>query len=215
MSSIDHLLVHLDNTGFFTADHLDFDLQEGVIWNAAKTRVCLLSTDFLTGVYKGLVEEAGPAWHLIFKQCGIIWGRRLSERLDRECATLLNRSMGEMQLEDFLGFITSYFLFHGWGRLEINVSRAAERGLVEASLTHSVFTEIVDDPDQMADPMIAGILESLVSHLSGTTLQCVQTECPTKGGNESLFLIGAAERLARVPDSIRLGTRHTTLVESL
>ena len=35
-----------------------YDLVGGTIWNPAKTRVIILSTDLLTGVYTALLDEA-------------------------------------------------------------------------------------------------------------------------------------------------------------
>lgn len=42
----------------FDETRIGYDLREGVLWNPAKTRLCLLSTDFITGVYKAVKDEA-------------------------------------------------------------------------------------------------------------------------------------------------------------
>ncbi|MFQ3671171.1 MAG: hypothetical protein SNJ84_06910, partial [Verrucomicrobiia bacterium] len=116
-----NLLALLDENHLFHDASLTFDLREGVIWNPAKTRLCVLSTDLLGGIYRGLVEEAGPGWKFILRRCGTIWGNRLAKRLDQECTNLLGKRLGDMSLEHFLRFFRQYFVFHGWGVLTLNV----------------------------------------------------------------------------------------------
>lgn len=214
-SPTDTLMAALDTDDMFQDANLTFDLREGVIWNPAKTRLCILSTDLLTGVYKGLVDEAGPGWHTILQRCGIVWGGRLARRLDQECSLLLGRRMGDMVLEDFLRFFSNYFVFHGWGALSLQCERARETGLVEATLVDSIFTDIVDDPDQMADAMICGILSSFIGYLAGRELTAVQTACATKGSDISRFIIGTPNRLSNASSMIKAGRKHEELVETL
>jgi hypothetical protein len=123
--------------------------------------------------------------------------------------------MGDMVLEDFLLFFSNYFVFHGWGSLSLQCERARETGFVEATLVDSVFTDIVDDPDQMADAMICGILASFVGYLAGRELIAVQTACATKGSDISRFIIGGADRLGGAATMIKSGRKHEELVETL
>jgi predicted hydrocarbon binding protein len=216
MSTVtEQIIDKLELGNFFLESKLDYDLRQGVIWNPAKTRVCLLSTDLLTGIYKAILDEAGPAWKLIFKNCGQIWGERVARRLDRECQVLLGCRMGELSLDDYLSFMSGYFLFHGWGHLQMDVARARETGIVEASLNHSVFAEIVKSEEDMADPMIAGILSGMLSYLSGHDLDCIQTACLTKGSDRSRFVITGAERLKEADSKISSGLSHEYLCETL
>ncbi len=214
-SSTDTLLSALKENELFSDSSLSFDLREGVIWNPAKTRLCILSSDLLTGIYKGLVDEAGPGWHMILNRCGSIWGARMAKRLDRECSLMLGQRIGDMTLEAFLNFFRDYFIFHGWGSLTLQVERSRETGFVEATLIDSIFTSIIDDPVQMADPMICGILSSFIGYLSGRELTCVQTMCPTKGSDISRFIIGTPERLKAASSMVESGSKHEELVETL
>lgn len=215
MEATDTLLDSLSLDDLFEDSRLNFDLREGVIWNPAKTRLCILSTDLLTGVYHGLKEEAGPGWSAILYRCGAIWGERLIKRLDRECTTLLGRRVGDFVLEDFVRFLRDYFTYHGWGSLRLNVSHSRESGLIDAEMTDSIFTKIVDDPDQMADAMIAGILAGSLGWLAGRDLQAVQTACPTKKAPSSRFIIGTPERIKAAEALVRAGRSHEELLQTL
>jgi predicted hydrocarbon binding protein len=200
---------------FFDETKMVYDLVGGVIWNPGKTRVIILSTDLLTGVYTALVDEAGGAWKLILKNCGTIWGERVARRLDRECVLLLESKLGDMPLGDYLAFMTNYFAHHGWGTLTIDVSHAQQSGIVEATLRDSIWAGIVRDPEAMADPMISGILASMLSHLSGRPLGCVQTACVTKGSDVSRFIITAEDRLKDVETRIASGDTHEAIVATI
>ena len=78
------VLDRLDLDRLLNDSQFEWDLRQGVIFNPAKTRLCLFSADLLSGVYKALLDEAGEAWSLIFKRCGQIWGGRLARRLYRQ-----------------------------------------------------------------------------------------------------------------------------------
>lgn len=215
METTQTLLDALSLDDLFNDGSLTFDLREGVIWNPAKTRLCILSTDLLSGVYHALRDEAGPGWSVILYRCGTIWGERLIKRLDRECSTLLGRRLGDFVLEDFIRFYRDYFLYHGWGGLRLEVSHARESGLVDAELHDSIFSRIVDDPDQMADAMIAGILAGSLGWLSGRDLHVVQTTCPTKGAPTSRFIIGTPERIQPAEAMVKAGRSHEELLKTL
>jgi predicted hydrocarbon binding protein len=205
----------LNLDSLFETQLLSYDLREGVVFNPARTRLCLLSTDLLNGVYKAVHEEAGPAWRLIFKHCGRTWGQRLCRRLDRECMALAGKPLRELPLEEFLNFVTRYFSFHGWGQVGLDVTHATRSGIVEASLANSVFAAIITDEEEMVDSMICGILASLLSHLSGNELDCLQTVCSSKGAEVSRFLISGTTRLEAGEDRVRAGETHEALLASL
>lgn len=214
-SQENQILDNLNLSSFFDEAKLDFDLREGVIWNPAKTRVCVLSHDMLSGIYNGLYEEAGEGWKLIFTSCGKIWGARMAQRLDKECLTILGKRVGDLPLEHFIRFFSEYFVFHGWGSLSINLDSAKESGLVEATLDNSIFAEVVTDPEEMADPMLAGIMASFIGYLGGTSLDCIQTQCVTKGAPNGKFIVTIPERLENAEDLIRSGKKHEELMSLL
>ncbi|OYT70323.1 MAG: hypothetical protein CFK52_11305 [Chloracidobacterium sp. CP2_5A] len=207
------LLEGLEN--FFDEARLGFDLREGTLWNPAKTRLCLLSTDFLSGVYAAVKDEAGPAWPVIFKTCGRIWGERIMRRLEREAQTVGNLQLREMPVTMFLRFFREYFVYHGWGLMTIDVAQARETGIVVATLEDSIFAEIIRDEEDFSDPLIAGILAGMMSHISGHELDCVQTECISRGAEASRFVVTGAARLRGIDEKIKSGMTHEEVVASV
>lgn len=214
-TEIEELIHSLKLDALLDDRSFDFDLRQGVIYNQAKTRLCLFSADLLGGVHKALLDEAGEAWPFIFKRCGQTWGARLARRLDREFQLLQQKALGDLILSDFLQVVRLYFAGHGWGVLEIQVEQAQQNGVVEASLRESIFAEVIPAGEEMVDSMMAGILASLIGHLAGRELDCVQTVCSSSGAPVSRFVITAPERLTEASAKIRSGISHEDLVAAL
>ena len=215
LSRPDRILSDMKLENFFDETEFSTDLTEGVIFNPARTRLCLLSTDLLRGIYLALFDEAGQAWSVIFKNCGQIWGDRVANRLDDECRLRHVPGPGQLPVPAYLQFMSGYFLAHGWGELQFDLSVARERGLVAAELKHTVFTDIVTDADQMVDAMPSGLLAGLLGHVSARKLDCVQTTCPSRGAPTSRFILGSPERLKDSEAMIRTGSQHDDLLAKL
>ncbi len=192
-----------------------YDVRQGVLYNPANTRCCLLSTDLLNGIYRALLDEAGEAWTIIFKRCGLTWGQRLARRLERELQALFQVSLSDVPVGQFLQTMNRYFAFHGWGDLRINVDQAPTRGVVEASLRDSIFLEVIKDSPEMVDWLMSGILASLFSHLSGQQLDCIQTACVSKGAALSTFLISTPARIQNAAQPLAAGSSHSDLLGSI
>jgi predicted hydrocarbon binding protein len=192
-----------------------WDLRQGVVFTPAKTRVCLFSADLLQGVYKAIYDEAGEAWSLIFKRCGCLWGGRLARRLDQEFSMLYDKRLEDLPVVDYVNLIEAYFATHGWGRVTVHLEKAQEKGVVEISLSNSIFAEIIDNPEEMVEPMMSGIFASLFSHISRRELDCVQTACASKGAPLSRFLVTVSSRLSAVAAEARAGVSHELLVARL
>ena len=207
----------IDLDQIFDLDNFVADLREGVMTNETKGRVCLLSTDLLGGVYNALLAESGPAWGLLMKNCGRVWGQRLARKLLKETELTLGKSYVELPLEEYLLFVTRYFSFHGWGLLELDISQTQSRGIVEAKLRHSIFAEVIKEKkeQEMVNHMISGILASFFSFVSGQDLDCIQTQCSSCQKSESLFLVSSLERVEEVEELVESGADHQEVLEKI
>lgn len=214
-ATAERLVQGLKLEDIFELDNFLTDLREGVVANQNKNRVCLLSTDLLSGIYKALLEEAGPAWGLMFKNCGMIWGQRLAKKLSAESEVLVGKPYQELPVPEFLEFVQRYFSFHGWGILQLNIEDVETRGLVQATLKHSIFPEVVEkaEPEEMVDHMIAGILGAIMSYVSGHDLDCLQTACSSNGEEYSRFVITSRDRVENLEELVEDGLSHAELLE--
>ncbi len=176
-----------------------FDMQEGTVLSNTDNRVIYLSSDVIHAIYDVLTYEAGEAWSLILKHCGVIWGTRVSGLLEKELqGAELSKKLGTLSVESYLALLETYFVNHGWGKMRFHLENAENHGIIRASLNHSLFAHTLKEVDGPVDYMIAGMLESIFSEISGQTLGCTQISYNYSGANTSEFLISGSARIANL-----------------
>jgi uncharacterized protein len=86
----------------FGDSSLNFDLKQGTVRSTTDVRVIYLSSDIIRGIYDVLKYETGDAWSLILKNCGIIWGERITNSLNNELNATTNQKMGQLNVDSFI-----------------------------------------------------------------------------------------------------------------
>lgn len=200
---------------FYEDGWLKFDLRWGVIRNRAGTREVVLNSDLLQGIYAALVDEAGPAWGVILKRCGKIWGSRLAKRMDKEFSDFYRQPFHEQRLGQFAFLIQEYFRRSGWGGLDLDLTQTLQTGLILASCRNTIFGSVIKGEEEPVDFIVAGILASVFTHAAARELECYQTECISLGAPKSQFVIGVPDRLAKVPGLIRQKVSHDAIVAQI
>ncbi|MEQ1543452.1 hypothetical protein [Methyloglobulus sp.] len=179
----------------FGDSSLNFDLNKGTVLSVTDARVIYLSSDILRGIYDVLKYETGDAWSLILKNCGIIWGERISASLDKEVHVTTNQKMGQLDVDSFIHLLESYFASHGWGKMQFYLEDAETHGIVRANLKNSLFAETLKHLNSPIEFMIAGMLQGVFSTISGHDLSCIQVSYENTGAESSEFLISAKSRI--------------------
>jgi uncharacterized protein len=179
----------------FGDSSLNFDLNKGTVLSVTDARVIYLSSDILRGIYDVLKYETGDAWSLILKNCGIIWGERISASLDKDVHVTTNQKMGQLNVDGFIHLLESYFASHGWGKMQFYLEDAETHGIVRASLKNSLFAETLKHLNSPIEFMIAGMLQGVFSTISGHDLSCIQVSYENTGAESSEFLISAKSRI--------------------
>jgi predicted hydrocarbon binding protein len=177
------------------------DVTKGVTRTPAGTRICTLPSDFLLGLRDAIVYECGRSYRAVLKAAGRRWGTQFVKRLDRELTAYYQSPFKELPAGLVRVCLAEAFNAHGYGRLTTEPLDGASEFTV-ADLTDSVMPAIIREADRPVDLLMAGLLAAVFSHLSGKTLDCVQTECPTLGAERCRFLIGPATRLSEVEEWI-------------
>ncbi|MCC6356431.1 MAG: hypothetical protein IT577_21300 [Verrucomicrobiae bacterium] len=188
------------------------DIASGTATDSAGRAAALWPADLIQRLRETLEDEAGPAWKRVWKECGREWGRRVMADLDRRCSEVMGCALDDLPLEKFLDFLTEQVTAQGWGRLEVDLSDGPERGLIRALLINSVFSN--GQGSSSGDLLLAGMLASVMSRVSGEALDCVRTEAPG-GSPGSRFVITAAERLKGVEERIDAGENPDKVIESI
>jgi predicted hydrocarbon binding protein len=215
MTTSADLVSALDLERFLGHETNRYDLLAGTACNAAGTRVIYLSADVVKGIHQALLNETGPAWRLILKNCGILWGRRVAQHLERELGLMFNTNPSDLPVAEYLRLIESYFSAHGWGLLRLDLSRAETRGIITATFENSLFSEVLDDETARVDFLVAGILRSLFAHISGQELDCQEIASVRAGAPCGLFVITSAARLEKLESRIENGDAADQILEAL
>lgn len=215
LASEESIIQELGLERIFDERRLGFDLEQGTVRSATSERVLYLASDVLRGIYDALVEEAGPAWSIILKNCGKLWGRRLMSSFDAELKAAGMTTQAEATVGQFQQFVEAYFPLHGWGKLRLNLDYAAPHGVVLAELRHSLFVSLIESETQTVDPMIAGILSAFFSHVSGHDLDALELCCAAQGADACRFAITSGGRLEPLEERVAARESYETLLQSL
>lgn len=177
-----------------------FDLYEGTVVDPTGTRVIFLCTDILRGIQGALAYEAGPAWKLVLKRCGLMWGKRMFRTLNQQAQTVANRRIDKLSVSAFLEQFEAMLNYGGWGVIEFDLEPASRHGYIKARLRHSIFADALSELNESVDYMMAGMLGGLFSEIARADLDGVEASSPLTGGDGSLFLISSASRIAELED---------------
>jgi hypothetical protein len=186
-------LEQLIAAGGFTRDETG-----GVMANPAGARVVCVGPELLRSLHLVLDHERTGAWTAVLKTAGFASGKKIAANLDAELAGLGKPALAALPIEGCLVFIEHYFAVHGWGRLTLDLTDAAQHGVVLARLEQSVFAGALQDPKLFADPLLAGILQGFFEHISGQVLGCEEIACARRGAPHCIFVITAPERLGSI-----------------
>lgn len=146
--------------------------------------------------FRFIFERESPgAWSEVFRTSGRAAGEYLGQHLDRELARLGQPTLSALPLETCVILIERYFAVQGWGILKLDLSDAADHGLVIARLEHSSFAEALSDVNGLVDPLAAGLLQGFIEYISGQSLGCEEIACVRTGAPRCTFVITAQERL--------------------
>ena len=171
---------------------------EGMWSDPTGGRVMFSSAEASRSFQHVMERETTGSWRLVMKATGGACGKKIAANLDRRLTALGKPALAALPLEACLVFIERYFAVHGWGSLKLDLTDAAEHGLVVARLEQSYFVEAVPDGQGFADSLLAGFLQGFFEHISGQTLGCEELECARRGAARCTFVITAPERLAQV-----------------
>ncbi|PTQ86570.1 hypothetical protein [Agitococcus lubricus] len=184
----------------------NFDLYEGTIFSPANHRIVYLSADIIRGIYEALNYEAGEAWRVILKNCGLRWGKRIATSFDKELRTIANRRLDTLTVNEYLNLLESYFSMHGWGKLSINLGEAERYGIVSCLLTHSIFSSVLHNVEGTVNCLIEGMLQGIFSGISNHELMCLEIISAAQiEPAENYFILTANERLSPLEDDINNG----------
>ena len=204
-------LVH----GYFSRpDYFKADVEKGTIRTPTGTRMCALTDDFLLGFRTALMFECGKAGDRVFKKCGFRWGTAFIERFDRELSEHYGVPARDMSAGLMERALDEAFRYHGWGKLDIDLDEY-DSGFVQVRIGDSVMPAVTGDSEKPSDWLMAGFLAAVFSFYGDAELDCIQTDCPSRGADASRFIVGLPVRLAPAAKWIPDRLTHAAILNRL
>jgi len=206
--------VRLMNGYYSRSDYFTADLEKGTIRTPVGTRICSLTDDFLRGFRSAVQFECGKATDRVFKSGGKRWGATFVDRFDRELTEHFGVPLQDMSAGIVERCLDEAFRFHGWGKLTIDL-KDYDSGFITVETRDSPMPAVSGSSDKPSDPLFAGFFAAVFGHYAKTELECIQTECPSRGNEASKFVVGLADRLANVPAWVKDKIPHATILRRL
>jgi predicted hydrocarbon binding protein len=211
----DPLAPYLVPNMFDPRHYFVLDIGPGRLTTRSGAKMVTFSSTALRGLYLGLYREAGPAWVVILKRCGEIWGERYCRRLFGELEAYYREGVRQMKMGRFLAALTEAFATHGWGRFEFDLEHV-NRGVIVVGVHNPIMTSVLPDVDEpQVDVLIAGVLKSILRELTGEDLDCHQTERLRGDAPFARFVLSHTARLEAVPAMLESRKSHDEIVASV
>lgn len=182
----------------FGSHETNYDVYGGTVRLEERERQVFITVETIYGLYKSLVEETADAWKVVLKSCGYTWGNRLVQRLDKDLTARHAHGLAALNVDSFIDVIQSYFAYHGWGRLTINLDHAENAGIIALHLRDSIVTQALSaDTSGPVDFIISGMLRGIFEFIAGRELDCIQITCSRRTTTSQCeFLLSAPQRIA-------------------
>jgi predicted hydrocarbon binding protein len=174
----------------------------GVLNDPAGERLVCVPDDLLRILRLSLEKELTGAWPSVIKAAGRAFGADLAKRAQTASAIPAPSSAATSSFEARLEPLERQFALHGWGRLQLDASDVAGRGLVVARLEHSYFVEAFADVHGLVDAMFAGVLQGYFEAVAGRPLGCEEVACVRQGASLCTFVVAAQSRLDAIASAI-------------
>jgi predicted hydrocarbon binding protein len=194
---------------FAEGSYLTQDLGAGTLHNRSGARMLALSDTFLVSMLNTLEAELGEQAGAIVKEMGRDWGRRAAEQFAAEMGDYFGRPLMQQPLAMFAANLTEAFRHHGWGSFRLDFSRYAH-GVLVVEVTEPLIGGSVKPAAAPVEGLLTAFLAGMFSYFAGQELDCVQTDCRTRGAEQSRFVLTIPDRLKAVS-----GKSHADTVAEL
>ena len=180
------------------------DLTASSLIAVSRTAVSALRTS--------LLRDAGPAAASYFQEAGYAGGAAV---FDAFRTWLHERGYGEpdsLGVEEFAARASEYFHDLGWGSLRLGALRDTV-----ATLDSTDWGEV--DPagglEQPACHLSTGMFADFFGRIAATPLAVMEVECRSAGDVRCRFLLGSAEIMERLYESMAEGKGYEAAVEGI
>lgn len=173
-----------------------------VLHDSHGRRVVAAASELMRSLRFVFERERADSWAPIMKSMGRACGKALGVDEDAALAAAGRPALAAQSLEASLAVLQSKFTEYGWGVLAVDVSGAADFGLIIGRLEHSWFATSFADGTFFTDPFPAGVILGYFEHITGQVLDGAELACAGRGAPHCIFAVTTPDRLALIAGAI-------------
>lgn len=205
----------LQDPYFWKDTYLKSSASKGTLMSQTNTRLLVLPEELVTGFHQALEYEAGRAFSIIAYTCGKKWGLYTTKRWEKEWRTFYQMAPHEADFAFFEAWLQACFVFHGWGRIEMDFSMERD-GLLQYHLTDSVLAAL---NTSLEEPYVCGLFTGLLAHatgwLCGRELDALEIACVKNGAERCSFVVAAPEVIGEMRQMQMDGANAQRLLQAM
>ncbi len=199
---------------YIEEDYFSLNVRSGIIRSPIGTRMVGIPEELIAGLHAGLEEETGAAAGVVLYGCGRWWGKQFVRRHGLEIRHFYGMEAADLPLHFYSQVLRRVWAMYGWGALDMNLDLRGQ-GFVEFGVQSAMYSDVVGNIGRTSDYIIAGVLASIVSDLSGRELECVEITCRSKGDQRCAFLTGLGSRVDIVSQWVKQGRSRSEIVAAI
>jgi uncharacterized protein len=166
----------------------------------------------LSALRTSLLRDAGPAAAGYLQEAGYAGGSAVFEAFRTWLHERGYGSPDSLGVEEFAGRASDYFHDLGWGSIRLGALRDTV-----ATLDSTDWGEV--DPsgglDQPGCHLSTGMFADFFGRIADTPLAVMEVECRSAGDSRCRFLLGSAEVMERLYESMAEGKGYEAAVEAI
>ena len=166
----------------------------------------------ISALRNSLLRDAGPAAAGYFQEAGYAGGAAVFDAFRMWLRERGHAEPDSLGVEEFAARASEYFQDLGWGSLRLGALRETV-----ATLDSPDWGEV--DPagglDQPACHLSTGMFADFFGRIAATPLAVMEVECRSAGDSRCRFLLGSAEVMERLYESMAEGKGYEAAVEAI
>jgi uncharacterized protein len=166
----------------------------------------------LSALRASLLRDAGPAAAGYFQEAGYAGGAAVFDTFRTWLHERGHASPDSLGVEEFAARASEYFHDLGWGSIRLGALRDTV-----ATLDSTDWGEADPDGglDQPACHLSTGMFADFFGRIADTPLAVMEVECRSAGDARCRFLLGSAEVMERLYESMSEGKAYEAAVEAI
>jgi predicted hydrocarbon binding protein len=166
----------------------------------------------LSALRASLLRDAGPAAAGYFQEAGYAGGAAVFDTFRTWLHERGHASPESLGVDEFAARASEYFHDLGWGSIRLGALRDAVATLDSTDWGEADPTGGLDQP---ACHLSTGMFADFFGRIADTPLAVMEVECRSAGDARCRFLLGSAEVMERLYESMSEGKAYDAAVEAI